>query len=132
MAWLRRLDRGKLIGLTLLVLLGTQLYYHNLSAAGEWPRQELLVRAVLLTPSVEDLTWKTQFPALPWLPVVALGFLAASRVIEGAVSLGKLALRLGLGCLIVFAGAMLASSIGRLYPAQALILTKHPPDPGLS
>jgi uncharacterized membrane protein len=128
MAWLRRLDRRMLIGMMVVVLLGTQWYFHNLTVAGEWPREESVLRAVLLTPSVEDLTWKTQFPALPWLPIVLLGFLAASPVIAGTISLAKLALRLGLGCLILFAGTMVGGDIGSLYPADLLIFTKHPPD----
>jgi uncharacterized membrane protein len=77
---------------------------------------------------VEDLSWKTQFPALPWLPIVLLGFVMGSRVAEGGISLGKLALGLGVGCLILFAGDMIAGGIGSLYPANPLIFGKHPPD----
>ena len=128
LAWLRRLDRRVLIGVLVIVLLGTQLYYHNLTAAGDWPREQSMLRAVLLAPSVEDVTWKTQFPALAWLPVVLLGFVAGSRVAEDGALLGKLALRLGLGCLILFAAVMVTGDIGSLYPADPLIFTKHPPD----
>lgn len=127
-AWLRRLDRRLLVGVLLLVLLGTQFYYHSLTAAGEWPREPSILRAVLLAPSVEDVTWKTQFPALGWLPVVLLGFWAGARVAQDGVSLGKLALLLGLGCLGLFGGAMLMGDIGTLYPENPFIFTKHPPD----
>lgn len=128
MAWLRRLDWRILVGLMLLVLIGTQAYYYSLTAAGEWPREESLLRAVLLAPSVEDMTWKTQFPALGWLPVILLGFIMGARVAAGIRSLGRLALTVGLGCLLVFAVVMLAGDIGSLYPADPLIFGKHPPD----
>lgn len=128
MAWLRRLDRRALLAVMILTLLGTQLYFHALAAAGEWPRQESLVRAVLLAPSVEDVTWKTQFPALPWLPVVLLGFLMASQTAEDRASLGRFTLRVGLLCLLFFAGSLAAGDIGSLYPVEPLVFTKHPPD----
>jgi uncharacterized membrane protein len=130
MAGLRRLDWRVLAGIMLLALLGTQLYYHTLTAAGEWPREESLLRAVLLAPSVEDITWKTQFPALAWLPVVLLGFIAGSRVAAGRAALGNLALRLGLACLILFMLGMIAGDIGSIYPADPFIFGKHPPDLG--
>lgn len=128
MAWLRRLDWRVLVGVLLLVLLMTQLYYQHLTAAGEWPREPSILRAVLVAPSVEDLTWKTQFPALAWLPVVLLGFVAGSRVVAGAAPLGRLALWLGVVCLALFAGVMLAGNIGTTYPDHPLIFGKHPPD----
>lgn len=127
-AVLRRLDWRVLIGVMLLVLLATQFYYYSLTAAGEWPRDESILRAVLLAPSVEDMTWKTQFPALAWLPVVMFGFIAGSRIAEGHISPTKLTLRMGIGCLILFAGVMLAGGFGTLYPAHPLIFGKHPPD----
>jgi uncharacterized membrane protein len=130
MAWLRRLDGRALVALLVLVLLGTQLYYHGLTAAGEWPREPSLLRAVLLAPSVEDVVWKTQFPALPWLPVVLLGFVVGARVRRDDAALRKLALRLGLGSLLLFAVVLSAGSFGSLYPANPLIFGKHPPDLG--
>lgn len=128
MSLLRRLNWQVLIGLMVAVLLGTQLYYLSLTAVHEWPREESLIRAVLLAPSVEDLTWKTQFPALAWLPVVVLGFITGSRVVKDGSSLGKLSLWLGIGCLMLFLGSMLAGDINSLYPGDPLIFGKHPPD----
>lgn len=127
MAWLRRLDWRILTGLALLVLLGTQVYYHTLTIAGEWPREASLLRAILIAPSVEDLTWKSQFPALGWLPVVLLGFITGTQVAKG-VSLTKLTLVLGLGCLALFALLRFSGDIGSLYPTNPLIFGKHPPD----
>jgi surface polysaccharide O-acyltransferase-like enzyme len=51
----------------------------------------------------------------------------ASRVIAGA-SLGRLALRLGLGSLAVFALSMLANAVTSFYPDNPLVFGKHPPD----
>lgn len=127
LAWLRRLDWRALAGLGLLVLLGTQLYYYQLAAAGDWPREPSLLRAVLLAPSVEDVVWKTQFPALPWLPVVLLGFVVGSRVLAGA-PLRKLALWLGSGSLLLFAGVLVSGGFGNLYQGNPFIFGKHPPD----
>jgi len=127
LAWLRRLDWRALAGLALLVLLGTQLYYYQLAAAGEWPREPSLLRAVLLAPSVEDVVWKTQFPALPWLPVVLLGFVVGSRVLAGT-SLRKLALWLGSASLLLFAGVLVSGGFGNLYQGSPFIFGKHPPD----
>ncbi len=128
MAWLRRLDWRVLVAVLALTLLGTQLYYHSLAAAGEWPREPSLLRAVLLTPSVEDVVWKTQFPALPWLPVVLLGFLVGARTARDGAALRRLALWLGLGSLLLFVLVLAAGGFGNLYPADPLIFTKHPPD----
>ncbi len=128
MAWLRRLDWRGMVVLALVVLLGTQFYYHSLTAAGEWPREESVLRAVLLAPSVEDMTWKTQFPALPWLPIVLLGFITATLVLRKKMSLGKLALGLGLSCLALFAANMLIGDMWSLYPDNPFIFGKHPPD----
>ncbi len=128
MAWLRQLDWRVLALLTVVILVGTQAYYLSLTAAGEWPREESILRAVLLAPSVEDITWKTQFPALGWLPVMLLGFITSSRVAEDGVPLGKVALWLGLGCLLLFIAIMAAGELGSLYPADPLIFGKHPPD----
>lgn len=128
MSLLRRLNWQVLIGFTVIVLLGTQIYYLSLTAAHEWPREESLLRAVLLAPSVEDVTWKTQFPALAWLPVVLLGFITGSRVVKDGNPLGKLSLWLGVGCLILFTGSMLVGDINSLYPGNPLIFGKHPPD----
>ncbi len=128
MAWLRRLDWRALAAVLAAVLVGTQLYYHSLAAAGDWPRDESLLRAVLLAPSVEDVTWKTQFPALGWLPVVLLGFIMGAQAATGGAPLGRMALRVGLGCLAFFALAMAAGDIGSLYPANPLVFSKHPPD----
>lgn len=128
MAWLRRLDWRALAIVLGAVLVGTQLYYHSLAAAGDWPRDESLLRAVLLAPSVEDITWKTQFPALGWLPVVLLGFIMGARAASSSALLGRMALRVGLACLMFFAFAMAAGDIGSLYPADPLVFSKHPPD----
>lgn len=126
MAFLRRLEWRALVGV--LVLLATQVYYQALTAAGEWPREASIVRAVLLAPSVEDLTWKTQFPALAWLPVVLLGFVTGTRVATGKASLGKSALALGVGCLGLFAAVMMMGNVGSLYPDDPWVFGKHPPD----
>lgn len=128
MAWLRRLDWRGMAVLALIVLLGTQFYYHSLTIAGEWPREESVLRAVLLAPSVEDITWKTQFPALPWLPVVLLGFITATLVLRKGLSLGKLSLWLGAGCLALFTANMFIGDLWSLYPDNPLIFGKHPPD----
>lgn len=128
MAWLRRLDWRVLAAIMVLVLVATQAYFYRLTAAGEWPHQESLLRAVMLAPSVEDMAWKTQFPALPWLPVILLGFIMGSRVAEQSARLGQLSLRIGLGCLALFAASMLAGDIGSLYPPDPFIFGKHPPD----
>lgn len=128
MAALWGLDWRVLTGVMVIVLLGTQLYYQTLTAAGEWPRQPSILRAVLLAPSVEDVTWKTQFPALAWLPVVLLGFIGGARVAAGRISPGRLALRLGTGCLALFAVIMAVGDIGTTYPDHPLIFGKHPPD----
>jgi uncharacterized membrane protein len=128
MSLLRRLDRRLLVSILALVLIGTQSCYLGLTAVGEWPREESLVRAVLLAPSVEDITWKTQFPVLGWLPVVLSGFIVGSLVAKDGKSLGKLSLQLGLGCVAVFVISILAGDIGSTYPAHPLIFGKHPPD----
>ncbi|MGQ9888914.1 MAG: acyltransferase family protein [Aggregatilineales bacterium] len=128
MAWLRRLDWRALAAALAVVLMGTQLYYHSLAAAGDWPRDESLLRAVLLAPSVEDITWKTQFPAPGWLPIVLLGFIMGARTATGGAPLGRMALRVGLGCLALFALTMAAGDVGSLYPANPLVFSKHPPD----
>lgn len=126
MAGLRYLSKRALVVVLVVTLVSTQWYYYSLTASGSWPQEESLIRAALLAPSVEDLTWKTQFPALAWLPIVLLGFVSARPLGDGS----KLALRLGLGCLAVFAVNLLAGDVGGLYPADPFIFGKHPPDVG--
>ncbi len=123
MALLRWLPLRWLVVVMIAVLLGTQTYYF----LNDWPREASLLRGALLAPSLED-TWFVQFPALPWLPVMLLGYISGRRVAHGEIDLARYSLRLGALLLALGALVIAFNSFGNLYPDHPLIFGKHPPD----
>ena len=123
MALLRRLPLRWLVVVMIAVLLGTQTYYF----LNDWPREASLLRGALLAPSLED-SWFVQFPALPWLPVVMLGFISGVKVMRGELHLGRYAFRMGTLLFAVGVIVVAFNSFGNLYTDHPLIFGKHPPD----
>lgn len=128
MALLRRLPWSYLLGLMLLILVGTQLYYYNIAITGNFPQEESILRSILLTPTIVDISWKTQFPALAWLPIVLLGFITSQMVLQTRWSLPQLCLRIGFFCLFIFGLVWLGHDFGNLYFDDPIIFVKNPPD----
>lgn len=125
---LRLLPLRAIAAIGALVLLAVQLWYYEHTLAGTWPAEASLLRSALLAPSVEDMTWRAQFPALPWLPVVALGFIIGKRVVTGSIRLERKAVSLGVSFVVLGMVVTLTGGFGNLYPNHPLIFGKHPPD----
>lgn len=123
LAVLRLLPLRVLIAVMVVVLLGTQTYYYF----SGWPEEASILRAMLLAPSLAD-TWAAQFPALPWLAVVILGFISGAKLAAGEIDLGRYSFRLGLGLLLAWLLIFWLNSFGYLYSENRWIFGKHPPD----
>jgi uncharacterized membrane protein len=75
MAFLRRLNLGWLVTLMLALLLGTQMVYYV-----RGPQQpSSMLFAILLAP-YPTLSWSVEFPVLPWLPVILLGYISGTII----------------------------------------------------
>ncbi|MBI5667756.1 MAG: DUF1624 domain-containing protein [Chloroflexi bacterium] len=122
-AFLRRLNLGALIVLMLALLLSTQIVYYVLGPQ-EPPS---MVYAVLLAP-YPTLPWSIEFPVLPWLPVILLGYLSGYAIVQKMICLETYALKIGILLIGLWLVIVANNDIGNLYTARRIIFTKHPPD----
>lgn len=105
------------------LLLGTQLYYY----LNDWPEEASIIRAIFLAPSLADM-WAAQFPVLPWLSVVILGFISGTKLTRGEIDLGRYSFRLGTGLMLAWLVIFWLHNFGYLYAENRWIFGKHPPD----
>jgi uncharacterized membrane protein len=105
------------------VLLTTQwlYYWHGV------PQGASLVRAVLLAPGGKE-SWLVLFPALPWLPVMLLGFISGELLAQKKIHLPVYALMMAGALFILWFMVDMDAGFGNLYPQDPLIFGKHPPD----
>lgn len=121
-AFLRRFSVRQLAFGALALTLITQVIYKSVAM----PTDTNLLRALLLYPSPTD-TVILGFPVLPWLAVMLLGFISARLVVQKLIDFKQYTLWLGLGLLGIWVVITLLNDFGRLYTANPLITTKHPP-----
>lgn len=122
MAFLRRLNLGALVVLMVALLLGTQTIYYVYGR----PEQPSMLYALLLAP--HDTPWSVEFPLLPWLPVILLGYVSSYAIIQNIISLERYSLKMGILLIGLWLVIIANNDIGNLYTARRIIFTKHPPD----
>jgi uncharacterized membrane protein len=122
-AALRRFDWRWIALVAAGVLLATQGYFYLHGI----PQGSSMIRAVLLAPGGTE-AWLVLFPALPWLPVMLLGFISGLLVAQGKVLLPVYAAFMGVTLLCCWILVDADAGFGNLYPDNPLIFGKHPPD----
>ncbi len=119
---LRRLHLAWLITLMLALLFGTQLIYY---VQGR-PEQPSMLYALLLAP--HDTVWSVEFPLLPWLAVILLGYVSGYAVSLRQINLKAYSRSMAILLIGLWLIIITNDDFGNLYTARRIIFTKHPPD----
>lgn len=120
---LRRLNERWFAAVMVGLLLGTQYY---LQIRG--PVEDASLRyAVLMSPPT-SAGWSVEFPLLPWLPIMMLGYASSRVAAQGTGAFARYALRVGLLALALWLIVVAFDGFGNLYREERYIFTKHPPD----